>query len=224
MWAPSCAYLAAMRDVLKIQLPEFVKYQAWEDCAREGGYRYVHPKFCLVVDRPEVLCVDAAHRPHCETGPSHRWRDGWSLWYWHGVRVTEQIVMRPDTITVEQIRAERNEEVRRVMIERMGADRYVREARLTLIDEAPADHPIIGLRTGRLWADAANGVYIADVLNSTPEPDGSVKRYHLMVDGDAYDGAARQSLHAAVASTWRVGTDMRLAFADWRDYRPGCET
>ena len=40
-----------------------------------------------VSDRPEVLRVDNENRPHCENGPSHRWRDGWSLYYWHGVEI-----------------------------------------------------------------------------------------------------------------------------------------
>ena len=35
---------------------------------------------------------------------------------------------------------------------------------------------------------------------------------------------ASRNLHAAVASTWRVGADHRLAFANWRDYVPRFES
>ena len=52
-----------------------------------GGFRVLHPEFCIVSDFPEIIKVDAENRPHCEAGPSHRWRDGWSLYHWHGVRV-----------------------------------------------------------------------------------------------------------------------------------------
>ena len=38
------------------------------------------------------------------------------------------------------------------------------------------------------------------------------------------DGEASRNLHAAVASTWRVGADHRLAFANWRDYVPRFES
>jgi hypothetical protein len=41
----------------------------------------------MVCDFPEILKVDEQNRPHSEAGPSHRWRDGWSLYHWHGVRV-----------------------------------------------------------------------------------------------------------------------------------------
>lgn len=47
----------------------------------------MHEEFCLVSDFPEVLRVDEQNRPHCETGPSHRWRDGFAIYHWHGVRV-----------------------------------------------------------------------------------------------------------------------------------------
>ena len=87
MWAGFPSYVAACRDVLGLDLPEFNKWKAWEDCARHGGFRVMHPEFCLVCDFPEILRIDDQNRAHSETGPSHRWRDGWSLYHWHGVSV-----------------------------------------------------------------------------------------------------------------------------------------
>lgn len=87
MWAAWDCYLTAYRDVLGLRLQEHEKYRDWEACATEGGFRIVHEEFCIVSDRPEVLKVDQENRPHCEDGPSHRWRDGWSLYYWHGVSI-----------------------------------------------------------------------------------------------------------------------------------------
>ena len=117
MWAPWDCYLTAARDILGLRLDQHEKYAAWERCAIEGGFRVMHDEFCMVSDFPERLLVDPENRPHCDDGPSHRWRDGWSLWHIHGVRVTEQIVLRPDTLTLTQIRDERNAEVRRVIEE-----------------------------------------------------------------------------------------------------------
>ena len=62
-----------------------------------------------------------------------------------------------------------------------------------------------------------------DLLNSTPEPDGTVKRYLLRVDPNAYGGEASRFIHAAVASTWR-NADGSLTFSDWRDYDPDAES
>lgn len=125
MWAGSPAYYEAMRDVIGLTgLDCWEKYQPWEDCAKEGSFRYLHEKFCIVSDFPSALTTDAEHRPHAEDGPSHEWRDGWKLFHIHGVRVAEHVVMAPQTITAEQITGEQNQEVRRVMIERMGWDRF----------------------------------------------------------------------------------------------------
>ena len=45
-------------------------------------------------------------------------------------------------------------------------------------------------------------VYL-EMLNSTPEPDGTYKRYLERIDPNAYGGMAGRSCHAAMASRWR---------------------
>jgi hypothetical protein len=135
MWAQYDCYLTAARDILGLRLAEHDKYAAWEQCAIHGGFRIMHPEFCMVSDFPIILKQDEDNRPHCDNGPSHQWRDGWSLYHWHGVRVTRQIIECPETLTVEQIAKEDNSEVRRVMLLRLGAERFAKEAEMTLIHE-----------------------------------------------------------------------------------------
>jgi hypothetical protein len=87
MWSPYDCYLTAFRDILGLDLPDHAKYRFWEQAAIHGGFRVMHEDFCIVSDFPERILVDEQNRPHCENGPSHRWRDGWSLYHWHGVKV-----------------------------------------------------------------------------------------------------------------------------------------
>jgi len=129
-WPALPAFYAGCRDVLGLKLPCFDKYPPWEDCAKLGGYRWIHEEFCLVCDFPDSIQVDEQYRPHCETGPSHEWSDGWKLWYIQGRRVTEQIVMRPETLTVKQINDESDNDLRAIMLERKGWANYIREAEL----------------------------------------------------------------------------------------------
>ncbi len=224
--------VSALRDAQEgLLLPAHEPYGAWEACAIEGGVRIVHEEFCIVSDRPEMLKVDDENRPHCADGPSHRWRDGWSLYHWHGTRIPpghEYLILAPEQITVAAIEAEQNTELRRVMIERYGAVRYFVDSGATIVEELPADHRIIGLRSARLLhkgADAGpHGLrFFVDLLNSTPEPDGTVKRYLLRVDPGAYGGDASRYVHAAVASTWR-NADGSLTFSRWQDYNPDAES
>src|SRR3990167_3834105 len=95
MWTAFPAYGEAIRDVLNLKgLPCWNKYQAWEDTAKEGGFRYMHEEFCIVSDFPEVLKVDDQNRALNEHGPSHRWRDGFEIYHLHGVRFPKELCLK----------------------------------------------------------------------------------------------------------------------------------
>jgi hypothetical protein len=198
MWSAYDCYLTAARDILGLQLPCRAAYEAWERCAKNGGFRLVHEKFCMVSDFPERLKLDEQNRPHCADGPSHRWRDGWELYFWHGVHVTEQIIMRPQTLTVAQITREENAEVRRLMIQRFGFARYIRESGAQLIHTD---------KRGKLWRADRPGdtpILMVEVRNSTPEPDGSVKDYFLRVPPDMKSATEAVAWTFSMKSTeWR---------------------
>jgi hypothetical protein len=174
-------------------------------------------------DRPAIINRDDRGRLHSESGPSIAYRDGWALYHWHGVAVDPSVIEHPETLTVESIKQESNAEVRRVLIERYGYDRYCTDAELKLIDHCSDAHPLVGLRTAKLFRDG--DLVLLDVLNSTPEPDGTVKRYVLPVDPDAYGGRAGKQCLAAMASTWRKQSDpTQLFFKEPEEYAPVAET
>jgi hypothetical protein len=155
---------------------------------------------------------------HNETGPALK-SDIENLYFWHGVLVPAFVVMRPSWITIKHIETEDNAEVRRVMIERYGEARYIAESGL---------QPIAEDSFGELFRKEFAGdtplVYVK-VMNSTPEPDGSIKPYYLSVNPQHYGGKAGTVPHAAIASTWRTTKGgEKLFFADYCDYRPGIET
>jgi hypothetical protein len=111
MWAASSAYISAFRDVLGLRLPEHAAFDAWKAASIHGGFRVMHEEFCIVSDFPEFIRIDDQNRPHCETGPSYRWRDGWSLYYWHGVAVPAHwIEDRANLDPAEVIKAENVEQ------------------------------------------------------------------------------------------------------------------
>jgi hypothetical protein len=53
---------------------------------------------------------------------------------WRGVAVPERVVFRPETLTVDDVLRESNAEVRRVMLERVGFERFLREANAEVLD------------------------------------------------------------------------------------------
>jgi hypothetical protein len=57
----------------------------------------------------------------------------------HGVIVNRQIVMAPETQTLEQIAKESNEEVRRIRIDRFGWERYLHATKAQLLEQRRND-------------------------------------------------------------------------------------
>ncbi|MFF5442320.1 DUF6745 domain-containing protein [Streptomyces achromogenes] len=89
--------------------------------------------------------------------------------------VRTSFVAEPAALTPERIRSEENAELRRVMLEFYGYDRCLADS---------AARPLHRDETGTLWRTDLDGdepVVMAEVLDSTPEPDGSHRTYWLRV-------------------------------------------
>lgn len=134
MWAGYDCYLTACRDILGLELREHEAYTHWEQAAIHGGFRVMHEEFCLVSDFPELILKDEQNRPHCETGPSHRWRDGWSLYHWHGIRVPAEWIENKASLTPQVALSQTNMELRRAACEIIGWNRILSELDAKTID------------------------------------------------------------------------------------------
>lgn len=186
--------------------------------ARAAGWWWTFEGVAIVTERPRALHRDPEGRLHCDDGPALVYPDGWGIWAIHGVRVPERVVMAPETLTVEEIRGEQNAEVRRVMTERYGLTRWLRDAGAEQVHEDEA---------GILWrmdmGDGEREGLMVEVVNSTPEPDGEHRRYVLRVHPElrplGMDGEPRgnpQALTArnAVASTFGLVGEEYLVAAE----------
>jgi len=113
--------------------------------AKNAGWFLPHEKICWVSERHSILRRDEQGRLHSEDGPALGYPDTFSIWAWHGTRVPQCVIEDPTSITVEQIRKEENAEVRRVMVERMGWDKFCAAAKMKLIhvDELHTNFPNI---------------------------------------------------------------------------------
>lgn len=134
-WAQYDSYLTAMRDILGLRLPEHANYKYWEEAAIHGTFRVMHEKFCIVSDFPEVLKIDDQNRAHGQEGPSHKWRDGWSLYHWHGVAVPEHWIMNKNSLTAKEAITWENIEQRRAAIEIVGWATVLEQLEAKIIDE-----------------------------------------------------------------------------------------
>jgi hypothetical protein len=139
------------------------------------GWLQPHEQTCWLVERPNLLRGDTRDRLHSADGPALRFPDGWSIWAWKGVEVPSWVIEQPEQITLASIDAESNVQVRRCMIEIMTPQRYVALGGPVRIAED---------ETGILWRKAwlaSDSWAVVEVINATPEPDGTQKHFFLQV-------------------------------------------
>ncbi|MFF9060544.1 DUF6745 domain-containing protein [Streptomyces sp. NPDC014882] len=142
---------------------------------RTAGWWWPFAGVAVVCERPVALHRDEAGRLDRGDGPALAYPDGFALYAWRGMPVPAAFLDELTALTPERIRAEENAELRRVMLEHYGYDRYLTDS---------GARPLHRDATGTLWRidlDGDEPVVMVEVLNSTPEPDGTRRTYWLRV-------------------------------------------
>ncbi|HSA51037.1 MAG TPA: hypothetical protein VLH10_13155 [Yinghuangia sp.] len=178
------AWLAAF-DGLRHCFPELAASPAAEALdavarvARSAGWWWPYEGVVLVAERPTTLFRDENARLHSGEGPALAFPDGFALHAWRGMPIPADFVTglgpQGSGLDVNRIRNEDNAELRRVMLEIYGYDRYLSEV---------GARPLHRDATGVLWRIDLPGdepIVMVEVLNSTPEPDGTTRTYWLRV-------------------------------------------
>ena len=212
-WAGWSEFLSFFRHVAKLPL-DYSKWRHYETLA-EAGPRYMGSKWCVISERPEVLSQDRDARPHHDSGPFARWRDGVELYAIHGTYVPKSIVTNPELIELKDINGTSDAEIRRIMIERYGFERYVRDAGMSVVDESKDP---LGLPR-KLYMDGS-GTLIVQLYNSTEDADGTRRVYYvpchpelcpLLPDGTLGGRQARTALNAVASTFGMTGEEYVLA-------------
>ncbi|MGW4893685.1 DUF6745 domain-containing protein [Kitasatospora sp. NPDC004240] len=176
---------------------------ALAEIARGAGWWWPYERVALVSERPTALHRDEAGRLDHADGPALAYADGFALHAWRGMPVPADFLATLGTLTPERIRSEENAELRRVMLEHYGYDRYLADS---------GAEPLHRDETGVLWRiqlDDDEPVVMVEVVNSTAEPDGTFRTYWLRVP------PGTRTARAGVAWTFGIPED---------EYHPQRET
>jgi hypothetical protein len=122
---------------------DYTKWQPWLETTLHGGVRVMHEQFCIVSDRPEFIRMETVN--------------GRGRLHWEKLQ-------RPDLLTAEEVFAESNAEIRRVMIDKVGMARLLAGGKAREIARDAC---------GVLWEFPLpddEPVRVVQVVNSTPEP------------------------------------------------------
>ncbi|MEV0190196.1 DUF6745 domain-containing protein [Kitasatospora purpeofusca] len=165
---------------------------ALAEVARTTGWWWPYADTVLISERPTALHRDEAGRLDRADGPALEYSDGFALHAWRGMPVPAEFLAGLGTVTVERIRTEENAELRRVLLEHYGYERYLADS---------GAEPMHRDATGVLWRIQLpddEPVVMVEVVNSTAEPDGTFRTYWLRVPPDT------RTARAGVA--WTFGT------------------
>ncbi|WP_338013728.1 DUF6745 domain-containing protein [Pseudofrankia asymbiotica] len=148
---------------------------AMAQVARAAGWWWPYERVAIVSERPVDLHRDEPGRLHRADGPALAYTDGFALHAWRGMPMPAGFIESLTDLSPARIDAEANAEQRRVMLEIYGYDRYLAET---------GAKPVHRDETGVLWRIDLRGdepILMVEVVNSTPEPDGTHRTYHLRV-------------------------------------------
>ncbi|MEO5873828.1 MAG: DUF6745 domain-containing protein, partial [Streptosporangiaceae bacterium] len=162
------------------------------EVARAAGWWWPYERVVIVSERPAELHRDEPGRLHRGDGPALGYPDGFALHAWRGMPIPADFVGTLKELTAQRILDESNAELRRVMLEYFGYDRYLAEI---------GARPLHQDATGVLWRIDLPGdepIVMVEVVNSTAEPDGTFRTYYLRVPPDT------RTARAGVAWTFGV--------------------
>jgi hypothetical protein len=165
------------------------------ELAISADWIIAHKNICWVSEPPQVIVTDASGRLHNANGPAVQYRDGWSAYAWKGVEVPWRIIERPDYITLADIDRANDIHVRRCMIDRITPERYIASGAAFRVSEDET-----GVLWERRWPDGDAWAAV-EVVNGTPEADGTRKKYFLQVPPNM--------LTARSAVAWTYGMTAR---------------
>ncbi|WP_307168478.1 DUF6745 domain-containing protein [Streptomyces sp. B3I7] len=149
--------------------------EALTEVCRSAGWWWPYSRVVVVSERPAALHQDEAGRLDNGEGPALAYPDGFALHAWRGMPVPADFLTELADLTPRRIHKEENAELRRVMLEFYGYDRYLKDS---------GAQPLHRDETGTLWRIDLVGdepLVMVEVLNSTPEPDGTHRTYWLRV-------------------------------------------
>ena len=114
---------------------------AYTDYATEAGVMYAYKGIAFASDRAEKLSFDDERRLHCENDYAMKFRDGYGLCSWHGVRVPDEWILSK-SLDAKTALAQQNMEQRRVACEIVGWNNILLELKAKRIDKH--DNPFVG--------------------------------------------------------------------------------
>jgi hypothetical protein len=157
--------------------------------AKNAGWFLPHEKICWISERHNVLHKNAKGQLHWDGSPALSYPDGFHLWFLNGVNVGQEISETPfDKLDAKLILKEKNAEVRREIVRKIGIEKVCRDLKAKVIDKS---------------GDGMYELLMLDLGDTRVRPylkmkNPSIGVYHI-------EGVAPEIKTVQQALNWRIG-------------------
>ena len=104
--------------------------------AKSCNWIYFFEDACILVRKPQIIKLNSENKMHCDGGPAIEFRDGWKIWALNDVTVQKEIAETPaDKLDPMLVLKEKNVEVRREILRKIGIERFVKKVPNRAIDK-----------------------------------------------------------------------------------------
>ena len=179
MWSAGVDFISFFRHVVGLDI-DYTEWDHYEKASMFGGFRYMYADFCAISDFPKHISLDNGNVAHNDEGPSHAWRDGFEIFNWHGILIAPEyqwIIKTPEKLTPVIIANERNSEMRRIMLEKFGFEKYLEAGKAETVakdtDGNGFERLLLSLTVG------SDRISVLQVINGSLEADGSRRKFHI---------------------------------------------
>ena len=135
-WSNVFAYRSFYAILLGLQEDlDFKAFVAMGNFVKKTHGSFLVDDALHIVRKPRLLTLDENGRFHNEVQKCIEYRDGWGFYSWHGTTVPEYVITTPkEKVTKEMWLKEQNQEVKRVLVEKVGYDKFMEWFKPSTID------------------------------------------------------------------------------------------
>lgn len=142
-------------EEIGVDFSDIPEWKIWKKINESGIWAtLLFENMAFVCIRPSSVKVNADGNLHCSDGMAIQWIDGTGYFYLNGVEMEEKHVMcTPESLDVKEIVNEKNVEVRRELIRKIGMERFIQKAGAKVLDKQ-GDYELLSVRLSDEVPDA----------------------------------------------------------------------
>ena len=124
-------------DYFKIfKIKELEKLEGLFEMAKHCNWAFCYEDICFVSRKPVLIKRNIRGQLHCENGPALEYKDGFSLWKLNGVDIDKKWILMPrEEMNPLEILKDKNVEVRKELINKIGMDDFSKKIPTREIDK-----------------------------------------------------------------------------------------